>query len=118
MATIPDLTAVKAYLGTDHSWSDSEIESALAAQVGDQAKKVRFPDPATQDPAQDPTWVPDALAEALCRRVAVALAMKPLPLGVQVTLSDTSAAVTRIGSPSMDVLVRDLETPYRKRFLR
>lgn len=110
MATIPDLTAVKAYLGTDHSWSDSEISAALAAQVGDQAKKVTYPTP----PVEDPTWIPDALAQAICRRTQVALSLQPLPLGVQVTLSDVNAATTRLGSPSKDPLVYDLERPYRK----
>ena len=109
MATIPDLTAVKAYLGTDHSWSDSEIQAALDAQVGDQAKKCKVP-----VDAEDPTWMPDALAQALCRRTQVALSLQPLPLGVQVTLSDVNAATTRVGSPSKDPLVADLERPYRK----
>lgn len=110
MATIPDLAAVKEHLGSDHSWSDSEIEDALAAQVGDQAKRVTYPTP----PVEEPTWIPDALAEALLRRTHVALSLKALPLAVQVTLSDVNAAQIRVGSPSQDPLVRDLERPYRK----
>ncbi|NGN92649.1 hypothetical protein G5C66_07850 [Nocardioides sp. KC13] len=109
MATIPDLAAVKTYLGTDHSWSDSEIEDTLNAQVGDQAKKCTVP-----TDAEDPTWMPDALAQALLRRTHVALSLKALPLAVQVTLSDVNAAQVRVGSPSKDPLVYDLERPYRK----
>jgi hypothetical protein len=110
MATIPTLTIVKAYIGSDTSWSDAEIDLALAAQREDQAKKVTFPTP----PVEDPTWVPEALATALCRRTQVALSLQPLPLGVQVTMSDYNAATTRLGSPSKDPLVADLERPYRK----
>lgn len=110
MATIPDLADVKDYLGSDHSWSDSEIEAALAGQVGNQAKRCTYPTP----PVEDPTWIPDALAEALLRRTHVALSLKPLPLAVQVTLSDVNAAQMRVGSPGKDPLVYELERPYRK----
>lgn len=106
MAAVPDLTAVKAYLGSDHSWSDDEIQAALTAQAADQASRLR---------ATSLTAYPDPLPEALCRRVQVALALKPLPLGVQVTLSDANAATTRVGSPGRDPLVRELEAPHRRR---
>lgn len=106
MAAIPDLAAVKDYLGSDHSWSDDQISATLLAQVGDQAAKIR-----TQDPAE----FPDPLAHALCRRVHVALELKALPLGMQVTVSETNVAQTRVMSPSKDPVVVDLETPYRKR---
>lgn len=109
MATIPDLAAVKEYLGTDHSWSDSEIQGALDAQAGDQAKKCSIP---VDD--LDPTWIPDALADARMRRTHVALSLKPVPLAVQVTVSEYNAATVRLGSPSKDPLVSDLERPYRK----
>lgn len=106
MAEIPDLDAVKAYLGTDHSWSDEEIQDALTAQAADQASRLR---------AAALTDYPDPLPQALCRRVQVALALKPLPLGVQVTLTETAAATTRVGSPDRDPLVRQLEVKYRHR---
>lgn len=109
MATVPDLAAAQAYLGSDHSWSASDIADALAAQAGDQAKKCAIP---VDD--VDPTWMPDALADARLRRVHVALSLKALPLGVQVTLSDSNAAQVRVGSPSRDPLVADLERPFRK----
>lgn len=112
MATIPDLSAVKAYLGSDHSWSDEEIQAALDAQAGDQADKRTIP----TDP-EDPTWMPDALAQALCRRTQVALSLQPVPLGfVEIAGGDVSVA-PRAGSPSTDPLVRDLELPYKRRFV-
>lgn len=174
MATIPDLDAVKEYLGSDHSWSDSEIQSALDAQAGDQAKKAVVPPSRTVDAAtalgspvltgvaatftasdvgsaasgagipdgavimsvvedgstatldMDATatattvvvtvaaqW-PESLRQALCRRTQVALNLKPLPLAVQALLSDANASQIRVGSPTQDPLVRDLERPYRK----
>lgn len=106
MAAVPDLAAVKEYLGSDHSWSDEEIQDALTAQVGDQANRLK---------ATALAAYPDPLPQALCRRVQVALALKPLPLGVQVTVSETNAATTRVGSPGRDPLVRELEAPYRRR---
>jgi len=109
MATIPDLGAVKEYLGTDHSWSDLAIQDALDAQAGDQAKKCTIP-----TDTGNANWMPDALAQALCRRTQVALSLQPLPLGVQMTLADGAAATVRLGSPSRDPLVSDLERPYRK----
>lgn len=109
MATIPSFTDVKDYLGPDHSWSDLAISDALAAQAGDQAKKCKIP-----TMAGNPTWMPDALAQALCRRTQVALSLQPLPLGVQVTVSEYNAATTRLSSPSRDPLVADLERPFRK----
>lgn len=109
MALIPTFTDVKAYMGADQSWSDAEISAALNAQAGDQAKKCTIP----VDP-EAPGTMPDALAEARCRRTQVALSLQPLPLGVQVMLSDSNAATVRVGSPSKDPLVADLERPYRK----
>jgi hypothetical protein len=109
MAMIPDLADVKAFLGSDHSWSDAEIESALAAQIGNQAKRCEIP----VDP-EDETWMPDPLAEALLRRVHIALSMKALPLAVQVHLSEYNVSPSRVGSPSKDPLVKDLERPYKR----
>ena len=109
MATIPSFSDVKAYMGPDQSWTDDEVERALLAQAGDQAKKCAIP-----TDTEDATWIPDALAEARCRRTQVALSLQPLPLGVQVTLSESNAAQVRVGSPSQDPLVRDLERPFRK----
>lgn len=73
-----------------------EVEAVLAAEVADQASRCRV--------------VPYAapLAEALYRRVQRALAMRNLPLGVQM---DAEGGI-RVGSN--DPEVRRLEAPYRR----
>lgn len=113
MPTAPDLTDVKTYLGTDHSWTDEEISAALAAETTAQARVCRFPlDPALPAP---PNAYPADLAEALCRRVAHNLAVRALPLGVQASITDAAVATTRVGGT--DAEVRRLEAPHRKRVL-
>lgn len=104
MATPPDLPAVKAYLGPDVTWGDSEITEALTAETAAQARACRIPDGTDAYPAD--------LDEALCRRVAHNLALRGLPLGVQASVSDMAVATTRVGG--MDAEVRRLEGPWRK----
>lgn len=109
MPTPPNLAAVKAYLGTEHSWSDTEVEEARLAELGNQLAVCRVPvDP---DP-QAPLPYPADLDEALCRRVAHNLALRRLPLGVQANFSDTSVATNRVGG--LDAEVARLEGPWRK----
>jgi hypothetical protein len=105
MATPPDLAAVKAYLGDNlGSWDDSAVEEARLAEVAAQAKACRIP-------AEEGAYPAD-LDEALCRRVAHNLALRPLPLGVMANVSDMAVATTRVGG--MDPEVRRLEGPYRR----
>lgn len=109
MPTPPNLANVKAYLGSDHSWSDDEIEAALAAETASQVKRCRLPvDP---DP-QSPQPYPLDLAEALCRRVAHNLALRGLPLGLQSNVTDLGVSNTRVGG--LDAEVKRLEAPYRR----
>lgn len=109
MPTAPALVVVKEYLGSDHSWTDTEISSALASETAAQVKVCRFPpDP---DPLA-PLAYPADLAEALCRRVAHNLALRSLPLGVQATISEMAVATTSVGGT--DAEVRRLERPHRK----
>lgn len=111
MPTAPGEVAVKAYLTEigPVSWDDATILQALAAEITAQANRVRFkPDPA---PPAEPLPYPDDLADALFRRVARNLALRPLPLGVQTT-EDT---VTRVGG--LDVEIRTKEAPYRKKVM-
>lgn len=110
MPVAPDLTAVKAYLGSDHSWSDAEITAALTAETAAQTRACRFPaDPAA--PAA-PLPYPADLAEALCRRVAANLANRSLPLGVQANMSEMSVSTTRVGGGDREVA--RLERPWRR----
>lgn len=108
MAVLPTDALAKAYLieeGLAGSWSDAAIGSAFAAEKAAQARRCRVP-------AADATEWPDDLAEALYRRVAVNLALRPLPLAVQAQISEAAVATTRVGGG--DPEVRRLETPYRK----
>ena len=95
----PDLTALKAYLGTlAGSATDSQLTIALATELAAQARVCNVGDYEAND-----------LVEAVFRRVARNLAMKALPLGVQ--MNDLGSI--RLGS--QDPEVRRLEGPFRKR---
>ena len=102
-ATPPNLAAVKAYLGPDHSWADADIEEARTAEHDAQTAVCRIPD-------VDPYGA--ALDEALCRRVAHNLALRALPLGLQASISDMAIATNRVGG--LDAEVARLEGPHRK----
>ena len=79
------------------------LASAIAAEIAAQNKAVVVPEGGhTAD-----------LIEALCRRVAHNLAVRPLALGVQVQLTDTNVASNQVGG--LDAEVRRLEAPYRRR---
>ncbi|GAA1977531.1 hypothetical protein GCM10009798_43440 [Nocardioides panacihumi] len=102
----PSLADVQSYLTSaglnPAKIGDAAIADALEAERQDQANRLRFP----------LGLYDDSLAEALCRRVARNLSVRPLPLGVQPTVTDAGAATAYIGST--DPEVRRLEAPYRK----
>ncbi|KHL18538.1 hypothetical protein CLV56_4006 [Mumia flava] len=100
----PVLGDVMAYLDDSSSWSDSVISSALASEKAAQAVRCRVPGDADDWPAD--------LVEALCRRVAVNLANRALPLGVQASISEAAVAQTRVGGTDREVT--RLEAPYRR----
>ncbi|MBS2939585.1 hypothetical protein KDN32_17740 [Nocardioides sp. J2M5] len=81
------------------------ILEVLAAEKAAQARVVNVP-------ADDAAWPAD-LVEALCRRVAHNLAVRPLALGFKVELSDTTGVSNTVGGT--DAEVRRLELPMRKR---
>ena len=89
---VPTAEEVATALGREAA----DIEDQYAAEVADQASRCRV-DPYTP-----------ALAAALVRRVARAIAMKSLPLAIL----PGEAGDTRLG-PS-DPEVRRLEAPFRK----
>lgn len=105
----PTVTQVTAYLGPDISWDAGAISDAFDSERAAQARVCNIPQGTVEVP--DPDWPAD-LVEALCRRVAVNLALRSLPLGVQVTLSDVNVSTTRVGGG--DAEVRRLEGPFRK----
>jgi hypothetical protein len=100
--TPPVVGVVETYLG-DTSWDAPEILSAYTAEIAAQADVCRLP--------ADGAY-PQALVEALCRRVAHNLALRALPLGVQASISDMSVATNRVGG--LDAEVARLEAPWRK----
>lgn len=95
------ITEVRNYLGVTHSFDESEIAEALAAETVAQANACRIPDPYPAD-----------LALALKRRVARALEMKNMPLGSKGAVDETGL----LGAfrPGADPEVRRYEAPYRK----
>lgn len=113
MATpAPDVTAVQAYLGADAGWDNPTVTSALLTETAAQKAACRIPQDLT-DPLVPVDDYPADLAEALCRRVAVNLANRSLPLGIQTTASEFGGSVARVGGQDREV--RRLEGPYRKR---
>jgi len=113
MPTPPDLTAVKAYLGPASGYTDEAVNSALTAETAAQAKACRLPADADPD---DPGPYPADLGEALCRRVAHNLALRPIPLGVTASFADGAVATNRVGGT--DAEVARLERPYLKMPIR
>ena len=103
----PEVVDINEYLGTTAPRDPAVLYSSYRAEKAAQRSVCNVP-------ADDAVW-PDDLREALCRRVAHNLAMRGLPLGLQESITDAGAAVTRVGG--QDAEVRRLEAPYRKRKL-
>lgn len=99
-AGMPDRAAVIVYLGLN-SWTDGQIDGALAAE-----------EQAQRDVCTVPADYPKSLREALLRRVQRNLAMHKLPLAV---LSGDADAGQSSFLPRFDPEVRRLEGPYRRR---
>lgn len=105
---IPDIDDVQSYLG-DTSWTDTEVQAALDAELAAQQAVVRpgYFLAADEDGVRD---YPADLAEALKRRVARNLAMRGVPLSVNQGDADTAPAFV----PRTDPEIRRLEAPYRR----
>ncbi|MBB3041152.1 hypothetical protein [Nocardioides soli] len=82
------------------------FDAAVRAEQMTQAGACRVP--ADDDETPEAQQIREVLAEALCRRVAVNLARRGLPLGMQ--MSDVGPARLTTNDPE----VRRLEGPYRK----
>lgn len=98
----PDLGELKLYLGNS-SYSDAQLEDALAAEGRAQRRVCRVP----KDPAAP--WDED-LTQALKRRVARNLAMRGIPLAMFAGDSEAGGLIP----PNRDPEVRRLEGPLRK----
>jgi hypothetical protein len=88
------------YLGPN-SFTDDEVEDALAAEAAAQRAVCRVP-----------AAYPDDLRQAVLRRVAVNLAKRALPLAIQ--QGDAEAGTSNLYVPGRDPEVRRFEGPYRR----
>lgn len=97
---MPNVDDVAHYLkASAASWALDELQDALDAERG-----------AQRDRCGERAYYPDALRQALLRRVARNLAMRRLPLAVNVGDADGGATIL----PGRDPEVRRLEAPYRR----
>jgi hypothetical protein len=110
MAAPLDLETVRDYLGVPTTaLSDADLTRMLNASADNQAKRCRW----GQD--DDPVApYPDALAQALLRRVQREVAARNLPLGM-VGLDAAEYGPQRL--PYLDALVEDHERAYRRQVL-
>jgi hypothetical protein len=97
--TLPTIADVKEYYSGAAQFSDGQLSDVLASEAASQALVCTIPD----------DYPPD-LRQALLRRVARALAMRALPLGMQVGDADTGPALL----PGRDPEVRRLEAGHRR----
>ena len=97
---MPTVDDVARYLGQSaSSWDRGTLQDALDAERSDQRARCG-----------ERAQYPDALRQALLRRVARNLAMRRLPLAVNVGDADGGSLVL----PGRDPEVRRLEAPYRR----
>lgn len=99
MADVPDLAAVKAYLGVDHTWSDADIADALAAETAAQSRRCLV------------TPYEVDLGQALKRRVARNLAARAVQVTTY-TSFEGGASTQRV--PTRDPEINRLEGPFIK----
>lgn len=95
------LSMVKDYLGAGTTASDAQLQRVLEVERAQQLACCRRGDNGVGD-------AETVLDEALLRRIAVNLARRGLPLGMQ--MSDVGAARITTNDPE----VRRLEAPYRR----
>jgi hypothetical protein len=105
MGTPLDLATVRAYLRVPATaLSDEDLGRMLAACQDDQAQRCVWPADA----------YPDALAQAVLRRVQREVAARNLPLGM-VGLDAAEYGPTRL--PFLDSLVEEHERAFRRQVL-
>ena len=100
----PTIEEVRAYLKVPESaLSDPDLIRMYAASIGVQDRRCRTP--------ADDVNFPDALGQALLRRVQRQVAGRNLPLGM-VGVDASEFGPSRI--PVLDALIAELEAPFRK----
>lgn len=104
MAAPLDLGTVRGYLRVPATaLSDADLQRMLDACAGDQAQRCVWTEP-----------YPDALSQALLRRIQREVAARNLPLGM-VGLDAAEYGPQRL--PFLDALVEEHERGYRKQVL-
>jgi hypothetical protein len=100
VVAVPDLTAIKNYLGASAAqWSDEDLSDELASEIAAQALVCTIPD-----------IYPSDLAKALKRRVQRALTLRAIPLGL--VQGDAEGGSTVL--PGRDPEIRRLEAGHRR----
>ena len=112
MGTIPDLAAVRAYLRVPATvLSDEDLERMRMTALTDQIARCMWPGQETPEPNDQ---YPDALAQALLRRIQRECAAKNLPLGM-VGLDGAEYGPTSL--PAFDSLITEHERAFRRQVL-
>ena len=108
MGDIPDLAAVREYIRVPATvLSDDDLERMRMAALTDQMARCTWP--GQDDPAAD--TYPDALSQALLRRIQRECAAKNLPLGM-VGLDGAEYGPQSL--PAYDALISEHERAYRR----
>ena len=104
MATIPDLETVRAYVRVPATTlSDADQERMRLTCLDDQAARCVWD-------TESPDAYPDALAQALLRRVQREIAARNLPLGMVGLETEYGPRAV----PAFDALVEHHEHAYRR----
>jgi hypothetical protein len=114
MGDIPDLATVRAYIRVPATvLADEDLERMRMTALTDQMARCKWPGLATPDDAADDDY-PDALAQALLRRIQRECAAKNLPLGM-VGLDGGEFGPQNL--PNFDALISEHEKAYRRQVL-
>jgi hypothetical protein len=113
MGEIPNLATVRAYIRVPATvLADDELERMRMTALTDQLARCTWPGSETSDTADDD--YPDALAQALLRRIQRECAAKNLPLGM-VGLDGGEFGPQNL--PAFDALISEHEKAYRRQVL-
>lgn len=110
MGAIPDLATVREYLRVPATViSDDDLERMRVTALTDQIARCTWPGLETTDTGDDE--YPDALAQALLRRIQRECAAKNLPLGM-VGLDGGEYGPQTL--PAFDALISEHEKAFRR----
>ena len=109
MAKVPSVDDVRKWVQVPAtSVDDAQLSQVIAAELAGQALSCRVP-PVVDPPPDPDAFYPDALAQAIYRRVARELAGRQVPLGI---VGD-GAEYGPNALATFDAEVERIEGPYR-----